>query len=130
MRIGAMLGDLARSLLRRPATRRYPFERPATPERLRGALRWSPERCTGCGVCVRDCPAGAIELIVLDKARKRFVLRYHVDRCTFCAQCARTCNFGCLELSSDRWELAAADRQSFTTCYGDAADVAAVQERG
>jgi formate hydrogenlyase subunit 6/NADH:ubiquinone oxidoreductase subunit I len=129
MKIGVMLSDLARSLLRRPVTRRYPFERSATPARLRGALRWNPARCTGCGMCVKDCPANAIELITLDKASKRFVLRYHLDRCTFCAQCVRTCNFDCLELSNDRWELAALNKAPFTIDYGDEADIQALLEQ-
>lgn len=129
MKIGAMLGDLARSLFQHPATRRYPFERLAAPTRLRGALRWNPERCSGCGMCVKDCPANAIELITLDKATKRFVLRYHVDRCTFCAQCERTCNFGCLTMSNDQWELAALDKQAFTVYHGADADVESVLAR-
>ena len=123
MKIGAMMGDIVRSLFRRPATRRYPFERIATPQRLRGALRWNPERCTGCCMCTRDCPANAIELITLDKANKRFVLRYHMDRCTFCAQCVQTCRFSCLEMSNDQWELAALTKEPFTVDYGNNADV-------
>jgi formate hydrogenlyase subunit 6/NADH:ubiquinone oxidoreductase subunit I len=125
MRIGTMLGDIIRSLVHRPATRRYPFERPPTPERLRGALRWDPARCTGCSMCAKDCPANAIELITLDKAKKRFVLRYHVDRCTFCAQCVQTCNFGCLELSNDRWELAALCKAPLTVEYASETETAA-----
>lgn len=124
MKIGAMLSDTLRSLLRRPATRRYPVERAAAPARLRGMLSWDPERCTGCGMCVRDCPAAAIELITLDKAKKRFVLHYQLDRCTFCAQCVQTCNFGCLDLEDDRWELAEPSRASFTFYYGEGDNVA------
>ena len=41
---------------------------------LRALLQFNPEKCTGCGVCVKDCPAEALELITLDKASKRFVL--------------------------------------------------------
>jgi formate hydrogenlyase subunit 6/NADH:ubiquinone oxidoreductase subunit I len=126
MKIGTMLRDIAQSLFRRPATRRYPAERRAPPERLRGALRWNPERCTGCRMCTKDCPANAIELITLDKAGKRFVLRYHLDRCTFCAQCVQTCRFGCLEMANDQWELAALRKEPFTVYYGNDADVEAV----
>ena len=126
MKIGTMLRDVVRSLFRRPATRRYPFERTPAPEHLRGALRWNPERCTGCCMCTKDCPANAIELITVDKASKRFVLRYHIDRCTFCAQCVQTCRFGCLDMSADQWELAALGKEPFTVYYGDEADVTAV----
>jgi formate hydrogenlyase subunit 6/NADH:ubiquinone oxidoreductase subunit I len=126
MKIGTMLRDIVQSLFRPPATRRYPAERQTPPERLRGALHWNPERCTGCCMCTKDCPANAIELITLDKASKRFVLRYHMDRCTFCAQCVQTCRFGCLEMPSDQWELAALRKEPFTVHYGNDADVEAV----
>ena len=65
MRIGAMLGDISRSLFKRPVTERYPFERKPTPERLRGQLTFDAAKCTGCKICVRDCPA------VRDRAARR-----------------------------------------------------------
>lgn len=123
MKIGAMLGDIARSLFRRPVTRIYPFERKPAPQRLRGRLHWNPEKCTGCGLCTKDCPSNAIELITLDKANKRFVLRYHVDRCTFCAQCVQNCRFACLSMSSAEWELASLSKKPFTVYYGREADL-------
>jgi len=123
MRLGTMLGDVARSLIRRPATRPYPAERPATPPRLRGLLHWEPERCTGCRVCVMDCPADALELFVIDKATHRFVMRYDAARCTFCAQCVESCNRGCLSLSNDEWELAGPDRDAFISHFGSPDDV-------
>lgn len=121
-----MLSDVARALFHRPVTERYPFERHAAPERLRGMLHFDPERCTGCALCVKDCPAAALELITLDKASKRFVLRYHVDRCTFCAQCVQSCKHDCLRLTDGSFELAARDKDAFTLSYGKDADVAAV----
>jgi NAD(P)H-quinone oxidoreductase subunit I len=123
MRLGAMLGEVLRSLFRRPVTQNYPFERRAAPEHLRGVLRWNPKKCTGCCLCVKDCPAQAIELITLDKAKKRFALRYHMDRCTFCAQCVQSCRFGCIEMAPEQWELAALNKESFTIYYGEVADV-------
>lgn len=123
MKVGRMLGDVLRSLFRRPVTVKYPFERTAAPERLRGQLRFNPEKCTGCSLCVKDCPASAIELITLDKANKRFALRYHIDRCTYCAQCVQSCRFKCLEMLNDRWELAALSKDPFTVYYGDKPDV-------
>lgn len=129
MKIGAMLGDITRSLFKRPVTEKYPFERREAPERLRGQLHWSPERCTGCCLCNKDCPSNAIELITLDKANKRFVLRYHMDRCTFCAQCVQNCRFKCLEMSNEQWELAALTKEPFTVYYGNNADIEACLAR-
>jgi formate hydrogenlyase subunit 6/NADH:ubiquinone oxidoreductase subunit I len=123
MKIGAMLGDVFHSLFRRSATRQYPFERKEAPERLRGKLYWDPEKCTGCLLCVKDCPAQAIEVFMVDKANKRFAMRYHLDRCTFCEQCVVSCRQGALEMSNDEWELADTSKQKFILYYGEDADV-------
>ncbi len=124
-----MLGDVLRSLFKRPATELYPFERHAAPERLRGKLTWNPEKCTGCALCNKDCPSNAIELITLDKKAKRFVLRYHMDRCTYCAQCVQNCRFECMGMSNEQWELAALSKEPFTVYYGKDEDVRAVLEK-
>ena len=129
MRISTILGMALQSLFRVPATRSYPQERTPSPERLRGQLRWNPEKCTGCAVCVKDCPAVAIELLEVDKAAKRFVLRYHTDRCIFCSQCVQSCRFICLSLSNEAWELAALDKQAFTVDYGRDEDIHALVEK-
>jgi formate hydrogenlyase subunit 6/NADH:ubiquinone oxidoreductase subunit I len=121
-----MLGDISRSLFRRPITQLYPFMRKPTPERLRGQLTFDPDRCTGCRICVRDCPANALELFVIDKATRRFVLRYRSDRCTFCAQCVFSCNFDTLSLSRETWELAALSKEPFTVPCGRPEDIAAM----
>ncbi len=126
MRLGAMLGDIGRSLFKKPVTEMYPFERKPAPERLRGKLLFDPDKCTGCKICVRDCPANALELIVIDKAAKRFVLRFHSDRCTFCAQCVFSCNFDTLSLSHEAWELAALSKEPFAVACGRPEDVAAM----
>ena len=122
----ALFTDLARSAFRRPVTERYPFEKRPAPLQYRGRLTWSPEGCTGCMLCVKDCPAEAIDFFTLDKASKRFVFRYHTDRCTFCGQCAYNCRFNCITLQEESWELAGGDRDAFVVTYGRPEDVARV----
>lgn len=121
--IGSMVGDVLRSFFSKPVTRRYPFERKEAPENFRGKLVWDLSKCTGCQLCVKDCPANALELIVVDRASKRFVMRFHADRCTYCAQCEVNCRFKCLQLSSQEWELAALSKEPFTVYYGRDVDV-------
>ena len=118
MRMGAMFGDIWHSLFKAPITERYPFVRYDAPVQLRSEVIWDPEKCGGCQLCVKDCPAGALELIVVDKASKRFVMKYDVDRCIYCAQCEKSCRFGCLKLSNNKWELAALGRDGYTLYYG------------
>ena len=74
MSIGALLGDVIKSLFTKPATQAYPFVKAATPDRLRGKLVYDPEKCTGCQLCIKDCPSNAIELLVVDKKAKKFVV--------------------------------------------------------
>jgi len=48
-----------------------------------------PEQCSGCGLCVRDCPAQALELI--KDTRTNFRLIYYPARCAYCGQCVESC---------------------------------------
>jgi formate hydrogenlyase subunit 6/NADH:ubiquinone oxidoreductase subunit I len=126
MKLSAMWKEALGSLVHRPATEQYPFVRQAAPHHLRSMLRWDLSNCTGCGLCAKDCPANAIEIITLDRKARRFVLHYYVDRCTFCGQCVESCRKGCIELANDDWELASLDKQTFEVYFGEDDDVESV----
>ncbi len=130
MSLTTILRDAFGGLSHRPVTVRYPVERKPVPAHLRGAMTVNLEKCTGCALCVKDCPSNAIELITIDKAAKRFVMRWHTDRCTYCSQCVQNCRFDCLTLSPERWELAALTKQPFTNLLGDPANVEQAMARG
>ena len=123
MKIGTMLKDVLASLFKKNSTQLYPFEQTPTPERFRGSLYYDPSACTGCCLCVKDCPAKAIELVTLDRAAKRFVLKYHMDRCIYCGQCAVNCRFKCMGMSNTDWEHASLNKKEFTVYYGKDEDV-------
>jgi NAD(P)H-quinone oxidoreductase subunit I len=128
MKLGAMISDIIESVFKKPVTERYPFERKEAPAQLRGKLLWHRESCTGCGLCAKDCPANAIEVIVLDRKAKQFVFNYYVDRCLFCAQCVHSCRQGSLEMQPNLWELAELDRDHYLLHYGDENDIRAYLE--
>ena len=123
MKMASMFTDVLTSVFQKPSTEKYPAKQYSTPERLRGCLEWDKGNCTGCGLCAMDCPAQALEMIILDRKAKRFVMRYHLDRCTFCAQCVFSCRQGCLRTSNTNWELAALDHTFYYKSYGDEDDI-------
>lgn len=48
------------------------------------AAKVNPEECTGCGICVDECPATAIEL-------KNEKAKVDEDECTDCGTCVDSC---------------------------------------
>ena len=122
MRMGTMLKDIVESFFKESATQLYPAVKIPPPERYRGELSFRPTQCTGCGLCVKDCPSQAIELTILDRAAKRFVLKYRRDRCVYCGQCVVSCKFKCISMSNTDWEHAVLEKQ-FTVYYGNDEDI-------
>jgi len=123
MKFGTMLKDIVESFFKKTATQMYPEEKIAPPERYRGELMYDPKACTGCCLCTKDCPSKAIELVILDRAAKRFVLKYHRDRCVYCGQCVVNCKFKCMGMSNEDWEHAVL-KKDFMVYYGKDEDVA------
>lgn len=122
MKIGTMFTDILESSFTKSATQLYPVEKIAPPVRYRGELFFDPKACTGCSLCVKDCPSNAIELTILDRAAKRYVMTYHKDRCVYCGQCVLSCKFKCISMSYEAWEHAALEK-NFTVYYGKDKDV-------
>ena len=123
MKIGTMLKDILESFYKKPVTQMYPTVKIAPPERYRGELLFDSKLCTGCSLCVKDCPSNSIKLTILDRAAKRYVMEYHKDRCVYCGQCVVNCKFKCLSMSHEDWEHAVLKKE-FTVYYGKDEDVA------
>ncbi|HUJ74587.1 MAG TPA: 4Fe-4S binding protein [bacterium] len=128
MKIASMLNDVFRSTFRRPFTELYPYRQKPAPPGLRGKLLWDESKCDGCKLCVRDCPARAIEVEVVDRAAKKFAYHYRTDRCIYCAQCVVSCKEGALSMSSTLYHLASTDKRKFTEVYHALGDGACVEE--
>jgi formate hydrogenlyase subunit 6/NADH:ubiquinone oxidoreductase subunit I len=60
------------------------------PENYRGKLEFDASKCVGCNLCVKDCPAHAIE--IEKTGEKQFKAIVYLDRCIYCGQCTDSCN--------------------------------------
>ena len=68
----------------------YPETELELPKGYRGSIQLDEKKCIGCGLCVRDCPANALEL---DKESKSVsTLTYYPARCAYCGQCEQVCH--------------------------------------
>jgi formate hydrogenlyase subunit 6/NADH:ubiquinone oxidoreductase subunit I len=94
------------SIFKKPATRKYPFVEASVAESFRGRQVFDIEKCISCGLCSRDCPANAIEMVMVE-GRKRPL--FHLDKCIFCYQCADSCATNAIR-PTKLFELACLDK--------------------
>lgn len=100
-----------KALFGRRYTTRFPAAPAAVPEGFRGAPRFDPKECVGCGACAIVCPAKDIEVtdtVGGGKGTRRLTIHY--DDCIFCGQCARSCITGKGVAMTKEFDLATADR--------------------
>jgi formate hydrogenlyase subunit 6/NADH:ubiquinone oxidoreductase subunit I len=96
------------NLFKKRATEKYPEVPANVAEGFRGKQVLNLANCISCGLCARECPANAIEMVVVDGKKRPLI---HLDRCVFCYQCADTCPRKVFQ-SSKVFELAVTDKST------------------
>jgi NADH-quinone oxidoreductase subunit I len=91
------------------ASGKYPFAKPELSDNFRGQPVFDFDSCIGCGLCSRDCPTKAIEMVPID-GKKRFP-QINLSKCVFCYQCAETCPKKAIK-NSLVYELATTDKST------------------
>lgn len=86
---------LFKSLAGKPATVRYPYEKPRIYERTRGHIDIDIDACIHCGICQRRCPANAIEV-----SKPNLSWSIERMRCVQCNSCVEVCPKKCLTMSN------------------------------
>ena len=109
-RVTKMLKRAASQVVGKPATSKYPFTKLELPEGFRGQPFFNVELCVGCGLCSKECPSKAIEMVPFgDKKRPQVKL----DKCIFCSHCVEICPRHAIK-NSDNFELATTDKSTLT----------------
>lgn len=103
IKLGKMVKQVLQSLFKKPATLNYPVEKPEAPERYRGKIKFDPSKCTGCKLCMKDCPSNAIDIKKVGE--KEFELSIDLAKCIYCGQCSYSCARHAIELTKE-FELA------------------------
>lgn len=109
-RFPALIKDMGKCIFQKPFTREYPTIKVETPEGYRGRHILYPEKCISCGLCERDCPANAIELIEVSGKR---MPHFFLDSCVFCYICAENCPREAIKLSTN-FEMSATEKGDLT----------------
>jgi NAD(P)H-quinone oxidoreductase subunit I len=87
--------SLIDALQQGPETVDYPAGPLSLPEGYRGEIVMADASlCSGCGLCVRDCPAQALELTKHSRTQYRLV--HYPARCAYCGQCEDNCRRGAI----------------------------------
>jgi len=83
-----------------------PVEPNQVEKRFRGRVVYDKAKCIGCKMCIRVCPANAIEFVAEEKK-----VKVYSDRCCFCGQCTEVCPVNCLAMS-DEFLFSSYDRKT------------------
>lgn len=88
-------------------TRPYPFVPVTPPENLRGRLEIDPNKCIGCGSCVRTCPS---RLITIENYKDERIVMFSSGRCIYCGRCATACPEKAIRITHE-YELATDNKE-------------------
>ncbi len=82
-----------KNLFSKPATTSYPAVPKEYPERTRGHVEIAIEDCILCGLCMRSCPPGAIQV-------NRGTSKWTINGfdCIQCGYCVEKCPKKCLKI--------------------------------
>ncbi|MDP2906174.1 MAG: 4Fe-4S binding protein [Candidatus Omnitrophota bacterium] len=114
IRPAKMLTELLCSILKRPVTTKYPAQDKLMPAGFRGKIKYIPQNCIGCLMCVKDCPTGAI--IIKKAGEKQFEAEIDLAKCIYCGQCVDSCPKKALEVTEE-FELAQLERAKLIIVY-------------
>ena len=110
--IWKVLRLFGKTVVRRPVTILYPYEKMWMPENYRGRPGLRFDRCVACGMCVKMCPTSCIKLVETEDSAGQKVMRpqINIGRCAMCGYCAEYCPMDAMTVTPE-FELAEYTRE-------------------
>jgi formate hydrogenlyase subunit 6/NADH:ubiquinone oxidoreductase subunit I len=90
------------SLFKKPSTEVKPEQKKPVPEGYRGKIKFYPEKCVNCGMCIRVCSPGAITRTIKKlEDGDEVTFEFYMGSCTFCQMCSDFCARKAIELTKE-----------------------------
>ena len=96
------------NIFAKPATEMYPKQKPHLEQDYRGKPLIDYQSCIHCGLCAKECPAKAIEMVQCENKKSP---ELNLAKCIFCYRCAEVCPKKAIHYSGE-FELASTDKAS------------------
>jgi ech hydrogenase subunit F len=90
-----MTKTILKNLLKKHSTRLYPEDQRILPDGFHGRLKFVPDKCILCRLCVIKCPTKIIHIDAEAGLWEREVMG-----CLYCAVCAEVCPTGCIIMTN------------------------------
>lgn len=91
-----------KGIFQSPLTDKYPHVKPEIPKNYRGKIKFNPDVCINCGMCMRVCSPEAITRSINPvEGGQEVTLRFDMGSCTFCNLCADFCAKKAIELTEE-----------------------------
>lgn len=95
MSILSMTKTLFKSMAHGPYTVLYPLKKKDSFEHTRGKIGIDINDCIYCGICMKRCPTGAIQV---DKSKSSWSIERF--QCILCGYCSEMCPKKCLKMEN------------------------------
>jgi len=112
-KVGAVVFEAVKSIFKKPVTSEYPRKKREIHKKFAGMISFEQDKCIGCNMCVRNCPANAIQITKVPDKDKVFSCTLSLANCIFCSQCVFVCPKKAL-YTTNKFELAQTDKSKLT----------------
>jgi formate hydrogenlyase subunit 6/NADH:ubiquinone oxidoreductase subunit I len=105
--------EAIKNVFQSPVTNKYPHVKPEVPKDYRGKLKFNPDLCVGCGMCMRVCSPSSITKDVKNiEDAQEITLNFDMTSCTFCKMCADFCAKKAIDFTQEYSLIGTADDRS------------------